>query len=89
MRTWLTKRIGKLEGAMMQMQRIQDKDCKPADLSMLSIEELEVLKKVLDYTLAREATLPTGKRPLIADPTGLAADDMVIYLRMAGRAECR
>jgi hypothetical protein len=43
MRTSLTKRIGKLEGAMMQMQRIQDKDCKPADLSMLSIEELVLL----------------------------------------------
>jgi hypothetical protein len=38
MRTSLTKRIGKLEGAM--MQRIQDDDGKSADLSMLSMEEL-------------------------------------------------
>jgi hypothetical protein len=84
MRTSLTKRIGKLEGAMMQ-----DNDSKPADLSMLSIEELEVLEKVLDYTLAREAAAPTGKRPLVADPSGLADDDMVVYLRMAECAERR
>jgi hypothetical protein len=54
---------------------------------MLSNEELEVLEKVLDYTLAREAAVPTGKRPLLADPTGLAADDMVVYLRMVECAE--
>jgi hypothetical protein len=89
MRTSLTKRIGKLEGAMMQMQRIQDNGSKPADLSILSIEELEVLEKVLDYTLARETTVPTGKRPLVANPAGLAADDMAVYLRIAGRAERR
>jgi hypothetical protein len=84
MRTSLIKRIGKLEGAMMQ-----DIDSKPADLSMLSMEELDVLEKVLDYTLARETAAPTGKRPLVADPSGLSADDMVIYLQMAERAECR
>jgi hypothetical protein len=77
MRTSLTKRIGKLEGAM--MQRIQDNDSKSADLSMLSMAELEVVKKVLEYTLAREDTAPTGKRPLVANPAGLAADDMVVY----------
>jgi hypothetical protein len=84
MRASLIKRIGKLEGAMMQ-----DNDSKPADLSMLSNEELEVLQKVLDYTIAREAATPTGKRPLVADPSGLSADDMVIYQQMAERAECR
>jgi hypothetical protein len=84
MRTSLTRRIGKLEGAMMQ-----DNDSKRADLSMLSVEELEVLEKVVDYTLAREAAAPTGKRPLVADPSGLAAGDMVIYLRMAECAERR
>jgi hypothetical protein len=83
MRTSLIRRIGKLERAMMQ-----DNDSKPADLSMLSNEELEVLQKVLDYTLAREAAAPTGK-PLGADPSGLSADDMVIYLQMAECAERR
>jgi len=84
MRTSLIKRIGKLEGTMMQ-----DIDNKPADLSMLSMEEVDVLEKVLDYTLAREAAAPTGKRPLVAEPSGLSADDMVIYRKMAERAECR
>jgi hypothetical protein len=84
MRTSLIKRIGKLEGTMMQ-----DIDNKPADLSMLSMEELDVLERVLDYTLAREAAAPTGKRPLVAEPSGLSADDMVIYRKMAERAECR
>ena len=86
MRASLTKRIGKLEGAMIQMQH---NDSKPADLSMYSLEELEVLEKVLDYTLAREAAAPTGKRPLVADPSGLSADDMVIYRKLAERAECQ
>jgi hypothetical protein len=70
--TSLQRRIRKLEatkGAMMQ-----DNDSKPADLSMLSLEELEVLRKVLNYTLTREAAAPTGK-PLVADPSGLSADD--------------
>jgi len=84
MRTSLIKRIGKLEGTMMQ-----DIDNKPADLSMLSMEEVDVLEKVLDYTLAREAAAPTGKRPLVAEPSGLSADDMVIYRKMAERGECR
>jgi hypothetical protein len=56
---------------------------------MLSMEELELLEKVLDYTLAREGAAPTGKRPLVADPSGLSAEDMVIYRKMAERAECR
>jgi len=68
---------------------MQDIDNKPADLSMLSMEEVDVLEKVLDYTLAREAAAPTGKRPLVAEPSGLSADDMVIYRKMAERAECR
>ena len=68
---------------------MQDNDSKPADLSMLSLKELDVLEKVLDYTLAPEAAAPTGKRPLVADPSGLSADDMVIYRKMAERAECR
>jgi hypothetical protein len=80
MRTSLIRRIGKLEGAIMQ-----DNHGKPADLSMLSIEELRVLEKVLDYTLARKAAAPTGKRPLVADPSGLSADDMVVYQKMARR----
>jgi hypothetical protein len=42
--------------------------------TMLSLEELEVLRKVLNYTLTREAAAPTGK-PLVADPSGLSADD--------------
>jgi hypothetical protein len=54
---------------------------------MLSMEELEVVEKMLDYTLAREDTAPTGKRPLVANPAGLAADDMVAYPRMAARAQ--
>jgi hypothetical protein len=49
---------------------MQDYDSKPADLSMLSIEELEVLEKVLDYTHAREVAAPPGKRPLVADTSG-------------------
>jgi len=68
---------------------MQDIDNKPADLSMLSMEEVDVLEKVLDYTLAREAAAPTGKRPLVAEPSGLSADDMVIYRKMAERGECR
>jgi hypothetical protein len=50
MRASLTNRIGKLEGAI--MQRIRDNHDKPTDLSMLSMEELEVVEKVLDYTLS-------------------------------------
>jgi hypothetical protein len=82
--TSLTKRIGRLEGAMMRMQRIQDDDRKFADLSMLSMEEREIVEKALDYTLVREATAPTGKRPLGANPAALSADDMVAYRRMGG-----
>jgi hypothetical protein len=84
--TSFQRRVRKLEatkGAMMQ-----DNPSKPADLSMLSIEELEVLQKVLDYTLACEAAAP-GQRPLVADPSGLSADDMVIYPRMVECAERR
>jgi hypothetical protein len=33
--------------------------------------------------------IDTGKRPLVIDPPGLSADDMVVYLRMAERAERR
>jgi hypothetical protein len=84
MRASLIRRIGKLEGAM-----IQGNDSKPVDLSILSTEELGVLRKVLDYTLARETAAPTGKCPLEADPSGLSADDMVIYRKMAARADCR
>jgi hypothetical protein len=84
MRTSLTKRIGKLEGAIKP-----NADSKPADLSMLSREEVEVLEKVYDYTVAREVAHPTGKRPLAADPSGLSADDMVIYRKIEARAECR
>ena len=58
---------------------MQELLAKPADLSMLSMEELEVVEKVLDYTLAREATAPTGKRPLVANPSGISAGDMVVY----------
>jgi hypothetical protein len=68
---------------------MQDNDSKPADLSMFSIAELEVLEKVVDYTLAREAAAATGKRPLAADPSGLSGDDMVIYRKLAERAEHR
>jgi hypothetical protein len=39
------------------------------------------------YTLAREAAAPTGKRPLVADPSGLSADEMFIYRKMEERAE--
>lgn len=60
---------------------MQDNDSKPADLSMLSMEELKVLQTVVRYTIEREAAAPTGKRPLVADPSGLSADDMVIYQR--------
>ena len=68
---------------------MQDNDSKPADLSMFSVEELEVLEKVLDYTLVCEAAAPTGRRTLVADRSGLAADDMVVYLRMVECAERR
>jgi hypothetical protein len=84
MRTSLTKRICKLEGAIKQ-----NAASKPVDLSMLSDEELDVTERVYDFTLAREAAAPTGKRPLVADLSGLSADDMVIYRKMAERAECR
>ena len=56
---------------------------------LLSMEELDVLEKVLEYTLAREVAHATGKRPLLADPSGLFGDDMVIYRTMEERAECR
>jgi len=85
--TSLQRRLRKLEAAKGAM--MQDNDSKPADLSMLSIEELEVLEKVLDYTLAREDAAPTGKRPLVADPSGLSADDMAIYRTMVECAERR
>ena len=63
MRTSLTKRICKLEGATMQMQRIGDDDSKSANLSMLSMEELDVLEKVVDYTLrARPRRQPANAR---------------------------
>jgi hypothetical protein len=64
-------------------------DSKLADLSMLSVEELKVLKRVCAYTVAREAARPTGKRPLLADPSGLSVDDMVIYRMLEERAKCR
>jgi hypothetical protein len=83
--TSFQRRIRKLEATKRAM--MQDNGSKPADLSMLSMEELDVLEKVLDYTLAREAAVPTGKRPLLADPTGLSAADMVVYLRMVECAE--
>jgi hypothetical protein len=82
--TGLQRRLRKLEDSHATMQ---DNDCKPADLSMLSEEELEVLQKVYDYNLARQVA--TGKRPIVADPSGLSADDMVIYLRIAECAERR
>ena len=71
------------------MMRTQENDTRPADLSMLSIEELKVLQTVVHYTIERETAAPTGKRPLVADPSGLSADDMVIYQKMASmpRAE--
>ena len=74
--------IGKLERTTMQ-----DNESMLADLEMLSIEELEVLRRVLVYTLEREGAASTGKRLLLADPSGLSADDMVIYRRMVARAE--
>jgi hypothetical protein len=88
--TTLQRRLRKLEAEIPDSHAMmQDNDSKPADLSMLSMEELEVLQKVLHYTLEREAAAPTGKRPLVADPSGLSADDMVIYRRMAECAERR
>jgi hypothetical protein len=68
---------------------VQDNHSKHVDLSMLSDNELEVLRRVFDYTLAREIAAPTGKRPLIADPSGLSADDMLVYRSVAARPECR
>ena len=68
---------------------MQDDDSNLADLEKLSTEELEVLRRVLVYTLEREVAAPTGKCPLVADPSALSADDMVIYRKMAARAECR
>jgi hypothetical protein len=44
---------------------------------------------VLDDTVAREGAVPTGKRPLVGDPSGLSADDMVIYRKIAERADCQ
>lgn len=79
----LRKRLKWLE------ESIQERQVKMADTSMLSIEELEILEKVLEYTLAREGAMPTGKRPLVADSSGLSADDMIVYRKMAERAECR
>jgi hypothetical protein len=85
--TSLQRRIHQLEATMAAM--MQDNDSNPADLSMLSIEGLEALQKVLDYTVAREAAAQTSKRALVADPSGLAADDMAVYLQMVQRAERR
>jgi hypothetical protein len=86
--TNLQRRLRKLEAGILDSHAMtQDNASKPADLSMLSMEELDVLEKVLDYTLEREAAAPTGKRPLVADPSGLSADDMVVYLRMVERAK--
>jgi hypothetical protein len=53
------------------------------------MEELKLLDNVLDYTNLRETAARTGKRPLVADPSGLYADDMVIYRKMTERAEFR
>jgi hypothetical protein len=87
--TNLQRRLRKLEAGIVDSHAMmQDNDSEPADLSMLSMEELEVLQKVVHYTIAREAAAPTGK-PLVADPSGLSADDRVIYRNMAERAECR
>ena len=73
------------------MMQMQDNYSKPAGLSTLSDEELEVLEKVFDYTDAREAAAPTGKSPLVVvvDASGLAADDMAVYLKMAEGAKRR
>jgi len=79
----LRKRLEKLEGT------IQERPVKMADLSKFSDEELDVLEKVYDFTLAREVANPTGRRPIQADLSGLSADDMVIYQKIAERAECR
>jgi hypothetical protein len=87
--TNLQRRLRKLEAGILDSHAMMQDDSKPADLSMLSMEELEVLEKVLDYTLAREAAAPTGKRPLVADASGLSADDMDTHRRMAERAERR
>jgi hypothetical protein len=83
MKSSLAKRLAKLEAVTHEQQ------VKSADLSGLSLEELRILGNVLDYTLAHEAAGPTGKRPLVAGPSGLCADDMVIYRRTTERAECR
>jgi hypothetical protein len=88
--TSLQRRLRKLEAGIVDSHAMmQDNDSKPADLSMFSLEEVEVLEKVYDYTVAREVAHPTGKRPLVADLSGLSADDMVIYRKIAERAECR
>jgi hypothetical protein len=83
--TSFLRRIRKLEATAEAM--IQETNSKLADLSIWSLGELDVLEKVLDYTLPREAAAPTGKRPPLADPSGLSADDLVIYLRMVECAE--
>jgi hypothetical protein len=85
----LAQRIEKLEMVMRQEQPL-----KKADLSSCTLEELNVLERLYDYTVAREVANPTGKRPLQADPSGLSDKDMAIYRRMearetAKRAECR
>jgi|HubBroStandDraft_1064217.scaffolds.fasta_scaffold248714_1 hypothetical protein len=88
--TSLQRRLRKLEAGIVDSQAMMQDNCsKPGDLSMPSLEEVEVLEEVYDYTVAREVAHPTGKRSLVADLSGLSADDMVVYLRIAERAECR
>jgi hypothetical protein len=87
--TNLQRRLRKLEVEILDHAMMQDNDSQHADLSMYSIEELKVLQKMVHYTIEREAAAATGKRPLVADPSGLSADDLVIYREMAERAECR
>lgn len=87
--TSLQRRLRKLEVGILGHAMMRDNETEPADLSMYSTEEQEVLRKVVQYTIEREAAAPTGKRPLAADPSGLADDDLVIYRKMDERAGCR
>jgi|HubBroStandDraft_4_1064222.scaffolds.fasta_scaffold600594_1 hypothetical protein len=88
--TSLQRRLRKLEAGILDRHAMmKDNYSKRGDLSMSSLEEVEVLEKLYDYNLARQIAAPTGKRPPAVDLSGLSADDMVIYRKMAERAECR
>jgi hypothetical protein len=83
--------MNSLQRRITKLERISPPTMPVADLSQFTRPELKVLRKLMVHTLTEEERYPTGKRPLplIADTSGLSAEDMAIYRKIAERAECR